>query len=180
MPRPPLKSDIVRAGSVEGHRTVYGSTGDLILQSGESILNVSTGWDMTATSPWRRFLTGVIFLGFSRKASSRLYITTRRLVLIREIDPWREAGPGMTPLGMPDAIAKKVELEKLSARGIRQFCEVVPGRLRVVKARRSRKAGAWLGLMLLGDDGRKYWLSYWKTDGEDAKTLALLESQFQR
>ncbi len=178
MSRVPVESDIVRAGSIKGRSSVYDSSGALILRPGESIVDIALGWDMTATSPWRRILTGVIFLGFNKKASSRLYITNQRLVLIRDIDPWREATPGMTPLGMPDAIAKKVELQKLGASGVKEFCEVTPGRLRRVRVRRSRKAGAWIGLMLIGDDGRQYWLSYWKTEGEDAKTLSLLESQF--
>lgn len=178
MPKAPLKSDIVRSGNLDGRLIVYDSNGELILQSAESILNVFSGWDMTATTPWRRFLARVIFLGYNKKVSSRLYVTTERLVLIRDIDPWREAAPGMTPLGMPDAIAKKVQLEELRRLGIRQFCEVRPGRLRLVSARRSHKVGAWIGLKLLGDDDRQYWLSYWKTDGEDEKTLFLLESQF--
>jgi len=103
-----------------------------------------------------------------------------RIVLIRDIDPGRELAGEMTPLGMPNAVARAVELKRLGAAGFRQFCEVHPAALSLSRVRRSRKGVTWLGLDLVGEDGAKYTLSYWKTDGEDLETLALLESRFSK
>jgi hypothetical protein len=85
----------------------------------------------------------------------------------------------MTPLGIPNAVATKVELDRLKATGVRQFCEVRTDALRLVRVRRSAKPGAWLGLRLIGKDGVRYAVSFWKTDGEDSDTLSLIESRFR-
>lgn len=168
----------VRAGDVQGRGRIYGIQGDLITQPGESILKVAEGWDMHASTPWRRVLPKVIFLGFNPRASSRLYITTTRVVLIREIDPSRELAGEMTLLGMPTAIAKEVRLRQLKAAGVRQFCEVLPSRLRIVRSEEFRKHGSLLNLFLEDLTGTRYALSFWKTDGRDEETLRLIESRF--
>lgn len=170
---------IVIAGDVEGRSRVYDAQGNLLLRPGESLLKVSQGWDMTAQTPWRRWLPQIIFLGLNKPASSRLYVTTTRVVLIRDIDPLRETLGDMTPLGMPDAVARGVELKRLNSAGIRQFCEVRTADLKVSRIRRPRKSVTWLGLDLLGKDGFRYRISYWKTDGEDPEMLALIESRFR-
>ena len=171
--------DIVDAGDIDGRSRVYDAQGNLVTSRGESILRISHGWDMSAQSPWRRLLPTIIFLGFKKPASSRLYVTTERIVLIRDIDPARETVGEMTPLGMPNAVARAAELKRLKISGVRQFCEVHPAALQVSRVRRSRTGGTWVGLDLIGRDGTQYALSYWKTDGEDHETLALIESQFR-
>ena len=75
-------ASIVRAGDIEGRLTVYDALGGLILEPGESLIRMAQGWDMNARSPWRRVLSRVIFAGFSKKVSSRLYVTTLRIVPI--------------------------------------------------------------------------------------------------
>lgn len=175
-----VKDEVIRAGDQAGRLDVYTAAGELILLPHESLLRTSSGWDMTVISPWRRFLPKVIFLGFNKRASSRLYITTQRIVFLREIDPWRETTPEMTPLGMPNAVARGAELRKLRASGAWQFCEVSTNRLRVVRVQRSRAGVTWIGLRLIGDNGRQYRVSFWKTDGEDVDTLSLIETRFRR
>ncbi len=141
---------------------------------------VATGWDMDAFSPWRRLMPKSIFLGFNTKASSKLFITSARIVLIREIDPWRETSDQMTPLGIPNAAAKKVDLQKLKESGAREFCEVHTSGLSLVSAKRYTRRGSMIDMRLLGEDGNQYAVSYWKTDGKDDKILGLIESQFGR
>lgn len=180
MPTRISQRDVVNAGDVEGRSTVYDTWGNLVTRPGESVLRVSQGWDMTVHSPWRRWLPRVIFLGLNKPASSRLYVTTTRIVLIRDIDPQRETVGDMTPLGMPNAVARAAELKRLKSAGVRQFCEIRTSALDLSRIRRSRKNATWLSLDLLGRDGLEYRISYWKTDGEDLETLALIESRFRR
>ncbi len=180
MPVRGLSREIVDAGDVGGRSRVYDTQGNLLTNPDETVLKVSQGWDMTAQTPWRRWLPRVIFLGLNKPASSRLYVTTTRIVLIRDIDPLRETAGDMTPLGMPNAVAKGVDLKRLKSSGVRQFCEVRTSALKVSRIRRSPKDATWLGLDLLGKDGLEYRISYWKTDGEDHEMLALIESRFGR
>ncbi len=169
----------VRAGDVDGRLSVYSPQGELLPEPGEQVVKVATGFDMTAATPWRRLLPTVIFIGFNKPAASHLYVTASRIVLIREIDSWRQVVGDMTPLGIPNAIATKVELDALRTKGVRQYCQLDPGALKLVRARHSSKPGAWLGLHLLDDRGIRYAISFWKTDGEDVETLSLIESRFR-
>lgn len=180
-----MKSDdpsysAVRVGDVRGLGSVYDRGGDLIALPGEEILGIGSGWDMNVSSPWRRVLPKVIFLGFNTKAFSKLYITSKRIVLIREIDEWREVAGEMTALGMPTAIAKQVRLKEVKASGIRTFCELRPDMLHTVSLRKSRKSESWIGLRLVDSAGHRYAVSFWTTSGRDPETLSLLESRFGR
>ncbi len=170
----------VRAGDISGRATVYTVGGTLILYQGEQIQRTASGWDMNVSTPWRKILPKVVFLGYNTKATSTLYITSLRIVLIREIDSWREAASDMTVLGMPTAIAKEVRLKQLKAAGIRQFCELFPEDLRVAKSRRSTRHGSWLGLLLEDSKGARFAISFWKTDGEDSQVLDSIETRFAR
>jgi len=169
----------VRAGNVEGRGSLYDAKGNLLGRPGESYLEIAVGWDMDVWSPWRRFLPKPIFMGFSTKVDSRLYITTDRIVLIREIDPWRETTGEMSPLGIPNAVAKQSELKKLKEAGIKQYCEVYPQTMKLVSSRRYVKRGSMVDMRLVGPDGRQYAISFWKTDGRDNKVLDLIEAQFR-
>ncbi len=151
---------------------------DIDFMDSERVIRISENWDMDVISPWRRLMPNTLFAGFNGKATSRLYVTTDRIVLLRRIDSWREVKGDMTPLGMPTAIAKGVELGRLSRAGVRQFCELSPKLLRLVSASRLKKGNSWLSMRLLGDDDRKYAVMIWKTDGRDEDMLNLIESQF--
>src|SRR2546421_4722216 len=126
---------IVRVGDLDGLARIYSEAGGLIPESGEEILKVTTGWDANVSSPWRRFLPKIIFTGFGGRASSKLFVTTKRLVLVRDIDTWRELKGELTPLGLPTAAAKEARLKKLKALGVRQYCEIRPRDFHVVKKR---------------------------------------------
>src|SRR5438132_5309559 len=171
-------SPIVRVGDVGGLGKVYSEWGGLITESGEEILKTVEGWDLDIISPWRRILPKTVFAGFGGAASSKLYVTTDRIVLVRDIDVWREVKEELSPLGLPAATAKEVHLRRLRSVGARHFCEIWPRRLRVVKAKRIERRWSTLDLRLVASDGRRYQVIISKTDGLDPDTLTLVQSQF--
>src|SRR5438876_11869599 len=170
---------IVRVGDLDGLASIYSEAGGLITEYGEEILRATTGWDANVSSPWRRFLPRIMFPGFGGRASSKLFVTNKRIVLVRDIDPWRELKGELTPLGLPTAAAKEARLKKLKALGGRQYCEIRPQNLRVVKKRSFDRRQSWIDLRLIGTDGRQYAVTLWKTDGPDQDTRTLIESQFR-
>src|SRR5437879_7308269 len=135
--------EVVRVGDLGGLGSVYSEGGVLITNSGERILKVGDGWDMDISSPWRKILPEIIFAGFEGRASSKLYVTTERVVLIREINTWREIKEEMSPLGIPAAAAKGVDLKELKSVGGRQFCESYPRKLRVASVKRIALGRSW-------------------------------------
>lgn len=170
----------IKAGDVEGRGSIYTNDGALVLLPGEVTIRVANAWDMHVWSPWRRVRPKVIFLGFNPEATSLLYITSVRVVLIRDIDPWREVAGEMTPLGIPTAVAKEAQLRHLKASGIRRFCDIRPSLFSVAKCTKSTRGGSRIGLRLKDGRGVQYAVTYWKTDGMDNETLNLLESRFLR
>src|SRR5437867_3875 len=170
----------VRAGDLDGLRRIYSEVGGLITESDEEMLIAATGWDVEVCSPWRRLLPKIIFAGFGGRASSKLFVTTKRIVLVREIDSWRELKGELTPLGLPTAAAKEARLKKLKSLGARQFCEIRPEDLRVVKRRSFDRPVSWVSLRLVGTDSQQYAIRFWKTDGPDQDTRTLIESRFAR
>lgn len=174
-----LVANIVQAGDRQGLGVIYDSYGDLIPRPAESILKSVANWDLDVMSPWRRVLPQTIFPGFHGKASSRLYITSARIVFVREIDEWRELAGELTPLGLPNAAAKERWLVALKRAGIRQFCQILPQALTLVSFKKYVKRGSMLDMKLMGDDDRQYAIMVWKTDGRDEVTLDLIESRFR-
>ncbi len=170
----------VRSGDLDGLARIYSEAGGLITEAGEEILRAATGWDANVSSPWRRFLPHIVFSGFGGPASSKLFVTNKRIVLVRDIDPWRELKGELTPLGLPTAAAKEVRLKKLKSLGVRQYCEIHAQNLRVVKQRSFDRPRSWISLRLMGTDGKQYAITLWKTDGPDQETRTLIESQFSR
>src|SRR2546430_17149231 len=171
---------VVRAGDLDGLRRTYSDTGELVTESDEQIVRVATNWDVNVRSPWRKFLPRSIFEGFDGKATSKLFVTNRRIVFVRDIDPWRQLKGELTPLGIPTAAAKEVRLKRLKSLGARQYCEIRPLDLHVVKKSSFDRRQSWIDLRLVGTDGKQYAVTLWKTDGPDQETRALIESQFSR
>lgn len=171
---------VIRVGDLDGLGRVYSKSGGLVARVGEEVLRIADGWDIDVSSPWRKILPKTIFPGFNGKAVSKLYITTERIVLIREIDLWRELKEELSPLGIPNAAAKEIHLRSLKSAGARQYCELWPRGLSVVRAKRMDRRWSSLNLRLLGLDGRRYEVVISKTDGVDPETLTLLDSQFER
>lgn len=171
-------STIVRTGDLVGLGTVYDSSGRLVLLPSESVLVETKGWDMEVCLGWRRFLPQIIFEGFNGPVSSTLYVTTERVVLIRDIDVWRETKADMSPLGIPGGVAKAVDLKRLASAGAREFCELRPRQMQVAGLRRLKKLQAWLDFHLVGSDGQRYEVLLCKIGGEDVETATLLESRF--
>lgn len=172
--------EIVQAGDRGGLGVIYGPSGDLVRLPGETVLKSVSNWDVDVISPWRRIMPHVVFPGFRGKASSTLYVTSNRIVLVREIDQWRELAGELTPLGLPNAAAKETRLTTLKTRGVRQFCQILPQALLLVSAKKFTKRGSLIDLKATGDDKRDYGIMIWKTDGRDVETLELIESRFRR
>lgn len=170
---------VLHSGDRDGLGVVYDSAGQLLILPGEASIATLANWDLDIISPWRRVVPKTIFAGFHGKASSRLYVTSARMVLIRDIDEWRELSEQLTPLGLPSAAAREAELKNLKSLGSRQFCEIFPANLRTVSAKRYRKHLSMLDLRLIGNDGRQYGIMFWKTDGKDEPAIALIESRFR-
>lgn len=171
---------IIRAGDIDGQGSIYDSEGKLIGRQGESVLRVAGSWDVNVLSPWRKWLPRILFEGFNGQAKSTLYITTQRVVLIREIDTWRELKGEFTALGLPNATAKEWFLADIRKRGGRQYCVIWSAGLKVVKSKKYSQPRSLLYLRTLGADGKRYAISLWKTDGVDNETLEMLESQFRK
>src|SRR5713226_5132772 len=127
---------VVWVGDLDGLGMVYSGGGGLIAKPGEEVLKTVEGWDIDVSSPWRKVLSTTIFAGFEGKASSKLYVTTERIVLVRDIEILREIKEELSPLGLPAAAAKEIHLRQLRSSGARQFCEIWPRSLRVVKVKR--------------------------------------------
>ncbi len=157
---------------------VYSQWGGLICRQGEQIVKTVSDWEMDVRSPWRSVLPGMIFLGFAGPTASSLYITTARIVLIREIDILRELKDELSPLGVPKAADKGVILQKKKAAGGREYCEIQPAGLRISRVKRHGRPLRAIDLFLTGSDGRQYAVSVWKAVGSDPETIALLESRF--
>jgi hypothetical protein len=171
---------VVRAGSLEGLRTVYTAEGELITLPGERILHVDQGWDLHVRTPWRRFLPTIVFMRFPGDTSSRLYVTTDRIVLIREIDPFRETKGDMTPYGFPSAVAKKIQLSEAKAAGARAFCELLPQRLLIVKLQQAEHPRSWVDLRLLAPQATQFAVTFWSGKESDPEMQAIILSRFAR
>src|SRR5437867_10485010 len=154
----------VRAGDLDGLRRIYSETSGLITKSDEEILKAVTGWDVNVQSPWRKFLPKFVFMGFEGRTSSKLFVTNKRIVLVRDIDPWRELKGELTPLGIPTAAAKEAKLKKLKSLGARQYCEIRPADLRIVKEKRCDRPQAGVNLHHVAVNGTLQGSTLGRTD----------------
>src|SRR2546428_12679293 len=68
---------IVRTGDLDGLGRVYSDTGGLITESGGEILKTTTGGDANVSSPLRRNLPKIMFLGVGGQASRKLFVTKK-------------------------------------------------------------------------------------------------------
>ncbi len=170
----------IRAGDLDGLGKVYSQWGGLLPIPGERIIKSVEGWEMDVKSPWRSVLPGMVFVGFTGPISSRLHVTSERIVLIREIDIFRELRDQMTPLGLPEAVASEALLRRKKAEGAREFCEIRPALLRISRVKRHGRPSRALDLYLTSTDSRQYAVSVWKVSGSDPDTISLIESRFAR
>lgn len=171
---------VVRVGDLDGLGRVYSESGGLIAKDGEDVLGMADNWEANVRSPWRTVLPRIVFAGFGGRVSSKLYVTTERIVLVREIDVWRELKGELSPLGLPAAAAKEFHLKKLKAAGARQYCEIWPQNFRVAKVKRTDRRSSSLDLRLVGTDGQQYAITLWKIGGLDLEILDLIQSRFPR
>lgn len=171
---------IVRAGDLDGLGRVYSEWGGLLITTDEQLIRTADDWEMDVRSPWRSVLPGMIFMGFTSPTSSKLFVTNKRIVLVRKIDTWRELKGELTPLGLPKAAEREIVLRKLQARGARQFCEIWPSQLRIAKVKRHGRPAHSVDLFLVGNDGKQYAVSFFRPKGSEPELVPLIESRFLR
>src|SRR5712692_2801880 len=112
-----------------------------------------------------------IFHPLPGKPSGTIHVTSDRLIFLRAIDVWKEVKPLLTPLGLPTAAEKESKLNRLKSIGARQYCEIFPSRLQLVRVR--RKSGL-LHLRLTGLEGSRYEVFFY-TDRDDSGFFDFLE-----
>jgi hypothetical protein len=166
---------LVRIGDLDGMGKVYSEAGGLVPRSDETLLRRTKNADMDVLSPWRRILPGVLFSMLGHGVESDLYITTRRIVLIRKIDVYRSIKEYLTPFGLATAMEKEQHLKALQAMRARQYCLLWPRDFRLAKSKVSKSLAT---LYLVGVDGRKYAVTVWTSDKADTETIPLVASLF--
>ncbi len=154
---------------------IYTPKGDLSFLVGETVVRVFRGWDMSVRSPWRKFLPGMVFSSLHGDVSSSLYITSKRIVFIRNIDIWKEVKPLLTPLGLPAAAEKEAHLKRLRSVGARKYCEIWPSQLAISRTLPLKNG---VSLLTQGLDGRQYAISFWNRGRTGKESFALIESRF--
>ena len=112
----------MQIGHVEGKGAIYDEYGELVLRPGERLViridddnvHVSEGsgfWNMKTL--------------FHRTAErGNLFITDKRLVLLRKPDPFLAAKYDAYPLGMADAVANAVRAMDLKRMHSWEFCQI--------------------------------------------------------
>src|SRR2546428_3525769 len=78
---------VVKVGDLDGLARIYSEAGGLIPESGDEILKVTTEWDANVSSAWRRFVPKIMFTAVVVQTSIKLFVTTTRIVFVRDVDP---------------------------------------------------------------------------------------------
>jgi len=172
MTNPTSPESPIRAGDIDGLGRVYSEQGGPILHSRETVLAQRKGCDIAAYGSWRIFFPKRLFHPMPGSPKGTIYLTSERLLFVRDIDVWQEVKPLLTPLGLPTAAEKRSKLSKLKERGARQYCEVLRAKLRPVRMKRKRML---LHFRLLSEDHRKYELFVY-TDTDDPSFFEFLEN----
>jgi len=164
----------IRAGDLDGLRSVYSESGAPILAPGEGLLRSRGACELAVMNSWRILGSKEIFSEMSPPNQGNVFVTDLRLVFVREINIWKEVKPLMTPLGIPAGLARDSKLGAIKARGGRQYCEMLTSDLRLHRARHRKKS---TDMYLEGSDGRRYEV-YLYTDVKDPEFYAFVEGRF--
>ena len=97
----------VHGGDVDGIGRLYSENGNLILLPQERLIGQRANCDVAAYASWRIIFPKSIFRPQPGTPSGTLFVTSSRLVFIRNIDVWKEVKPLLTPLGLPAAAEKE-------------------------------------------------------------------------
>ena len=160
----------VHGGDVDGIGRLYSENGNLILLPQERLIGQRANCDVAVYASWRIIFPKSIFRPQPGTPSGTLFVTSSRLVFIRNIDVWKEVKPLLTPLGLPAAAEKEADLSKKKSVGARQYCEILLTHLRVVELKRK----PWqIRIRLLSGD-RRYEL-FVRSDRDDPRFFDLLE-----
>ena len=112
----------MRVGNVDGSGDVYDAKGELILAPGETLLRHlrEDNLDVSEGSTVRNMRT----LFDSTAEKGRLYLTAKRLILIRTPDPILAAKQDAYALGMADAVANAYKAWDLKRKNAFEYCEI--------------------------------------------------------
>jgi len=112
----------MRVGNVDGSGDVYDAKGELILAPGETLLRHlrEDNLDVSEGSTVRNMRT----LFDSTAEKGRLYLTAKRLILIRTPDPILAAKQDAYALGMADAVADAYKAWDLRRKNAFEYCEI--------------------------------------------------------
>ncbi len=183
------EEDAVRPGSLDGFGTIYDQEARLIAKSNERIEREAARWDAEVLSPWKRVLPKILFdfqdPRLHRGLQSALYITSERIVLIREVPGWGESRSRMAPPFRSGGMTAEEEVALIQRLAFplskgRQYLEVWPDRLDVVELNRSDRRRSFLEVRAHGRDRREFRIYFQRESGPDPTTSALIESRFPR
>jgi len=164
----------VYCGDVDGMGRVYSENGNLILLPQERLIGQRANCDLAAYGSWRILFPKSIFRSQPGTPSGTLFVTSGRLVFIRNIDVWKQVKPLLTPLGLPAAAEKEAALSKKKSVGARQYCEILLAPVWVIQLRRK----SWQMRIRLLSGERRYEL-FVRSDKDDPGFFDLLEGRLR-
>ncbi len=166
----------IEVGDLDGLNRIYGPDGGVLTKSGETVLGVRDRCELGAFESWRKLFAPLVFESLRGASAGRVFVTTERLVFLREIDTWKQVKASMSPLGLPGAVVKEAELNRIKGAGGRQYFQLWTSGFSLAWAKR---VDGLIGLRLVGRDGRK-WRVVVHADIDDPPFFALIEGRFPR
>jgi len=150
-------SRFLTAGDIDGLNRIYSSVGALVTLPNERVLAVWPGFDMAVFSGWSIFTSKCLVDSGPSPPYGRLYSTSARIVMMREVDIQKEIRPLLTEHGISGAERLADRLASLASRHGRYYAELWPAHLRLMKTKRL----LWgkvkqFNLNLLSDDGARF------------------------
>ncbi len=112
----------MRIGDIDGRGIIYDSEGRLLLENDESLVRVYRGFYAHVGRGWS-WLGGKIMFD-SHEGAGTLYVTNRRLVLIRLPNPHEILKAHGRSLGILPAAADAMRAKALRKGGVMQYCEI--------------------------------------------------------
>lgn len=139
----------LRLGHLDGKNSVYDTEGQLILDSDEVLLSKHIGVDLNVTKSWRTwFMNSVIE---TEAGSFSCFMTDKRMVFIRNPDPWKAGAYLMTPYGAAGGIADSYRAKWIAEAGGFEYYEVCLEDIKHFKAYRN-----CVDLLIMSSEGVKH------------------------
>ncbi len=163
----------MRVGDIGGLDDIYDNSGKLILKQGEQVLRKVEN-DNIDVYRGKFGLTARTLLGHTKEKGT-LYLTDRRLVFIRNPDPWLAFQTYGTPFELATGLGKARYARDLKSLGLRSFVEISYSEVRSFRS----KKGKWAELRLEDSDGVLVRVDLDRCGKEDDK-IALLNNLLKK